>query len=270
MADQFSSAPFIYPQGSFYQDLDNRLKSLEAILGTGVGQLPDGAVSEFKLADSSVTTRAIKDAQVTGPKLNAATSAALGDTDRILARTAAGLLVSTAMTQFVTALFTTTRNITNATFLSTLRIRDTTTPTKGLAFNCAAIAASTVRTISMPNRDVNLGDIYSDFSSAALTPTMGGLVQAAHGLGAQPTYYQAFVQCVTAEFGWAVGDEVSVTTDHVGTQSGYGIQVYADATNIYGRIGNTGLALIFTKGTGAQNPAPTTITNWKVILRARK
>lgn len=107
----------------------------------------------------------------------------------------------------------------------------------------------------------------SGFSSGQLTPTLGGLVQAAHGLGVKPRFYHAFLQCIVADAGWAVGDELSVYSDRDGSTSGFGVEIYADATNVYGRVGNTGLAVKFNKSTGAfQN---LTVASWRIVLRAR-
>lgn len=104
------------------------------------------------------------------------------------------------------------------------------------------------------------------FSSGQLTPVLGGLLSASHGLGAKPTYYSAFIRCLTAEGGWAVGDEVQVFPVALGG-AGYGVQVYADTTTIYGRVGSGQLSAMFNKSSGAQFfPS---VANWSVILRCR-
>jgi hypothetical protein len=61
MADTFSSATFEYPMGSFYQDLASRIANLETLIGTGLGAVPDFSITQYKLADDAVTTRAVGD-----------------------------------------------------------------------------------------------------------------------------------------------------------------------------------------------------------------
>ncbi|MGY5795201.1 hypothetical protein ACXHXM_34160 len=55
MADVFQGAPFSYPHGSFYQDLDERIKVLETLIGSGEGAVPDFSITNFKLAANAVT-----------------------------------------------------------------------------------------------------------------------------------------------------------------------------------------------------------------------
>lgn len=70
MADQtiFDGSGNQYPFGSFYADLANRIAALEAILGTAPGTVPDGSITEFKLADASVSTVKLKDGAITQAK----------------------------------------------------------------------------------------------------------------------------------------------------------------------------------------------------------
>ncbi len=77
MADQHSSAPFIYPQGSFYEDLDNRIQALEAAIGTGGGAVPDYSITSFKIKDGAVTNEKLADDSITAEKVSAQGKAAL-------------------------------------------------------------------------------------------------------------------------------------------------------------------------------------------------
>ncbi len=71
MADTLTSSPFSYPMGSFYGDLDTRIKVLEAAIGSGGGAVPDYSVTSFKLADGAVITAKVADANITYGKLAA-------------------------------------------------------------------------------------------------------------------------------------------------------------------------------------------------------
>ena len=106
----------------------------------------------------------------------------------------------------------------------------------------------------------------SSYVSPPITVTLGGLLTFAHGLGAKPTYYEAFAVCVVAEKGYSVGDEIKVGADAAGLEPGYGVQVKADDTYVYGRVGSASPATCFNWSTGAQTSA--SVANWKIILRA--
>jgi hypothetical protein len=105
------------------------------------------------------------------------------------------------------------------------------------------------------------------FVSAPLTPVLGTVVQAFHNLGTTPVWYSAFIRCVTTEFGYAVGTELPVTTDHSGNANGNGIQVFADSTRVYGMIGNEQLAYTLNRANGAV--VGVTVNRWRVVLKAR-
>ncbi len=77
MADQHSSAPFIYPQGSFYEDLDNRIQALEAAIGTGGGAVPDYSITSFKIKDGAVIDEKLAEGAVTDSKIATSTRARL-------------------------------------------------------------------------------------------------------------------------------------------------------------------------------------------------
>ena len=106
------------------------------------------------------------------------------------------------------------------------------------------------------------------FESAQQTITSGALVTVAHGLGAQPKLYGAYLQCVTAERGYSVGQEIPATISNANTNSVALNPFSADATNIYFRYSNNGScfeANDFGSGGGANN---LTNANWKLVLRA--
>jgi len=105
------------------------------------------------------------------------------------------------------------------------------------------------------------------FVSAQYTITNGGLLTIPHGLGATPTVIVAYVVNIVAEDGYSVGDiiEQPNLANLGGAAQGWGVVCKADATNIYCRIGASGMANInWTNGDGG----PITSANWKLFFRA--
>lgn len=74
--------------------------------------------------------------------------------------------------------------------------------------------------------------ISKSFISTAQTITNSTTVPIAHGLGVQPTIVNYYIKCITAEFGFSVGDivQVSPNTMDGGTARGFGAKV--DTTNV--------------------------------------
>lgn len=107
------------------------------------------------------------------------------------------------------------------------------------------------------------------FESAQQTITVGGSLTLAHGLGAQPKSYAAFLLNVTAEGGYSIGNELAINPGiNTDTGPGRGVSLVPDATNINVRFGSDGsyCIAILRKDTGATfgiNAA-----NWKLIIRA--
>lgn len=150
-------------------------------------------------------------------------------------------------------------------------IADPTTTTKRLQWVLSAISASTTRTLTMPDRNVNLGNVplSARAKSTQQTATLGGLITFAHGLGGTPDISTLFASIVNTsggtDLGYANGTELQIATDNLGSANGVGIAVWADATNIYGRVGNVALATGINGSTGVGNVTFST-TNWKVCL----
>jgi hypothetical protein len=108
------------------------------------------------------------------------------------------------------------------------------------------------------------------FSSGQITPTVGGAASVAHGFGQIPRYSVAIAKCVGAEFNYAVGDEIMMTTTDtvVGstTNVGSGAIVAADGGSLIVRFGSNQFFSTLNKGTGV--PCNLTFANWRVYLRA--
>ncbi len=106
------------------------------------------------------------------------------------------------------------------------------------------------------------------YESPQQTITSGGALTLAHGLGAKPKLYLAFLQCVTAEGGYSIGDETMPAPNNTDSGSGgTGVILVPDATNVLARYcNNTWVFQVGHKTTGANfriNPA-----NWKCVVRA--
>lgn len=92
-----------------------------------------------------------------------------------------------------------------------------------------------------------------------------GLITFAHGLGVKPKTIETRLVCVSGNLGWVVGDEVYIhntISDGGGVNSAFGI--YADATNIYIRIGSA-VAQLCNKTTGANTALAA--ASWKIVIR---
>jgi len=108
------------------------------------------------------------------------------------------------------------------------------------------------------------------FTSSPQTIMSGGLITLAHGLGAAPRYWAAFLYCQTADMGYSPGDEISLSSQPEGSSTvlvNRGASLYTDATNVYVRIGSESQSFtILHKSTGAAERI--TNSNWRLIVRA--
>lgn len=90
----------------------------------------------------------------------------------------------------------------------------------------------------------------------------------AHGLGAMPFIVVAYVECLTAELGYSIGDRVIIDGSILtGTTPG-AVVVAMDATNLTISISNVQIALP-NKGTGGALTS-ITVANWKVVATPYK
>jgi hypothetical protein len=102
------------------------------------------------------------------------------------------------------------------------------------------------------------------FESADLTPALSTPYTQAHGLGEKPNWWQAVYRCISADGGWAVGDEMDFTAD----RPTYGNSLAVNATNIYATLNQTYESFFgnLTTGDGFN------IDNakWKLVLRCAR
>lgn len=118
----------------------------------------------------------------------------------------------------------------------------------------------------MPGSHVIPATLTRIFESAAQAITSAGLLTLAHGLGLKPKVIRCYVECLTAEHGHSIGDEVEVSMfSYKGTATA-GYSLYADATNVYLRFHNNASPLVILDNAGA--PQRLTNASWSLYVRA--
>lgn len=106
------------------------------------------------------------------------------------------------------------------------------------------------------------------FASGERSITSGGALTIAHGLGEIPRNVWGRLVCKTAEHGYAVDDEVYVSTHGAVGGTDQGISIVPDATNLNVRFGSAGSPLVvMNKTTGAGSGI--TPANWRLKLWAQ-
>lgn len=147
-----------------------------------------------------------------------------------------------------------------------MRIRNAASQTKQIAFNAAGITAGQTRTITMPDRDINLGNVTSSYTSPQQVYSNNSLLTMAHGLGVVPSFVALQLVCVVANAGYAVGDIVTYPAVGIGfNTSAYGSTCYIDTTNVNLRIPPQGFAIL-DKSTGS--PTGLTAASWRIVIKA--
>lgn len=108
------------------------------------------------------------------------------------------------------------------------------------------------------------------YTSPLQTITAGGPLVIAHGLGVAPRLCDFYLECQTAEMGYAVGDKVIVSPNDAdsGTSvASYGFSAWFDATNINIRYGaTTNVFIIPDDSTGTRTVIAS--ANWRLVARA--
>lgn len=113
------------------------------------------------------------------------------------------------------------------------------------------------------------GKFSKEFVSALQACTAAALSTIAHGLGVVPKTIDFEIECVsTGEYNWSVGDVLKVGAGwNADLANNRGFAIYADATNVYVRMGSGAAPLtIINKTTGAA--AGITVARWNFRIRA--
>lgn len=105
---------------------------------------------------------------------------------------------------------------------------------------------------------------------AVLNPyTASTAVTTAHGLGATPIFVQVYLECLSADRNWAVGDRIQINSHNqfntVGPVVGY------DGTNTFIRTSNDGAGLLsVVDKTTPAGYVTLTYANWKIVATPYK
>lgn len=105
------------------------------------------------------------------------------------------------------------------------------------------------------------------FESAQIALPVSAVVSAAHGFGQKPKRMQLVLVCVTAEAGYAIGDEIDITSGAFTTSGAQGTSNSSDATNIYLAAGGITYAA-FNRSTTSY--VGLTAANWRIVMRGWK
>jgi hypothetical protein len=98
--------------------------------------------------------------------------------------------------------------------------------------------------------------LSESFESAEIAiPSSDGFVTATHGLGSIPKLYSVCLRCKTAEHGYAIGDEVNLSS----------VNAYRTSTEV--SFLATASVTLYHKTTGAYGSTITN-SNWKIVFRA--
>lgn len=139
----------------------------------------------------------------------------------------------------------------------------------GIASQAEAEAGTSTATLMTPERTKQAIEALSpgwEFTSAG-TSTSAIVTTIAHGLGATPTKVQVVLKCISAENGFAVGEEVHFMNNLFTAGSrpeNFGVMFSADNTNIYIRRGDSGIRVINTSGVNSNIG----LSNYQYIARA--
>jgi hypothetical protein len=89
----------------------------------------------------------------------------------------------------------------------------------------------------------------------------------AHSLGAIPKLVMAVLRCKTAEFGYAINDEVAYATTIL-SGSNTGLAIWSDATNVYAQITSSAANNLQIPRVSSNDLPGITYANWRIVLRA--
>ena len=103
-----------------------------------------------------------------------------------------------------------------------------------------------------------------EFISAEQALVQGSTVSLNHGLTGVPKLVEGVYRCKTAEFGWAVGDEVVL---NFLIQTDQGVQFGFNATQVFAIYGS-GAAFNANMNKTTHSTSNFTLANWRLVMRA--
>lgn len=124
---------------------------------------------------------------------------------------------------------------------------------------------------AVTNQKIGAGVVENDrlkfFESSQIVPPVSAIVSAAHGFGQKPKRYQVVMQFIAAVNGYAIGDEVDMTSGAISTDGNNTGTTSCDATNIYLSVGAINY-LVFDRNTTTAVGVAT--GNFRIVIRAWK
>lgn len=102
------------------------------------------------------------------------------------------------------------------------------------------------------------------FESAEMAiPDNNVTISVAHGMSARPRFVTTVLRCVSSDYGWAVGDEIQLSSIHT-NGSNYGFTTAVNATHFkLRRNNNITIHRLDSSGSTALNTS-----NWRLVFRA--
>ncbi|MEZ0217859.1 MAG: hypothetical protein ACAH89_12045 [Rariglobus sp.] len=139
----------------------------------------------------------------------------------------------------------------------------TTTPSEKLAVagNSVTTGSATVGSLVVGTSPIlSVGKFEK---TEPLIAGSGNAIAVAHGLGGVPTFSTVSLRCISAEFGWSVGDEIMINSIHMRSDN-HGFTLAANATHLKIRYTNS----IWIHNYDALGSNPITMTKWILVFRA--
>jgi len=125
-------------------------------------------------------------------------------------------------------------------------------------------AGGPIQTVNLNQGPAGNSILGSEFiSSEQAVPASATLVELTHSLGAVPKSFQWVAKCKSAENGYAVGDEIDVTTN---SHASGRLSIFANSTKVF-FIYHTKLTFA-NKDAGGTWDFTDADTNWKLVCRA--
>ncbi|MAN60909.1 MAG: hypothetical protein CMI60_03075 [Parvibaculum sp.] len=107
----------------------------------------------------------------------------------------------------------------------------------------------------------------SKFESSATSFSNGALITSAHSLGAVPTFVTLDLVCTSAELGYSVNDVIQLAGGHADPSGGNeGVGIRKDSTNVYVRIGSSGIGEYTYQNSGSGQALNS--SKWNLVIKA--
>jgi len=105
------------------------------------------------------------------------------------------------------------------------------------------------------------------FESSAASFANGTLYTHTHSLGAVPTFVTLDLVCTSIDLGYAVGEIIQISSGHADPSGGNeGVSIRKDSTNVYIRVGSSGIAEYTNQGDGGGSTIDS--SKWNLIVKA--